>query len=104
MREWDRSGLTAKEFAGPRGIRAETLRTWGRELRGPLPPPGRSQKRPVTRRPRFVEVRAAARAVAAADHRAPPVEIVLKNGRRLALFGELSAKRLAELAAALEAI
>ena len=95
VREWDRSGLTAAEFAEPLGIQPETLRAWGRTIRGPLE--RRSRRRPVPRDVELVEVEGG---VSAAFE--PRIEVALINGRRLTIFTAWTPKMIAEIAGALE--
>jgi transposase-like protein len=96
VREWDQSGLTAAEFARPRGIADETLRVWGRQVRGALQ--RRSRSRPVARSLEVIEL--------GTGSKPEPlnVEIVLRNGLRLALVGDLVPAQLAAIVRALEKI
>src|SRR5687767_4943391 len=97
VREWDKSGLTAAEFAEPLGIQAETLRIWGRAVRGPLKHWARSRTRPVPRKIELVEV-----ADGVGGEVEPRIEIALINGRRLTLFTTWTPQLIAEIASALE--
>lgn len=96
VREWDKSGLTAPAFGKLRGIRPETLRAWGRALRGPLEP--RSRRRDVPRDLEFIEVAEAGPAERIAEAR---VEISVGT-RRLTCFSTWSPAELAALVRALE--
>lgn len=100
VREWDRSGLTAAEFARPRGLSAESLRRWGRAVRGALRT--RSPKRSVPRSVELVEL-VTPRVVDEAPRRYS-IEIVLQNGRRVALVGDIADERLVTIVAALERV
>lgn len=93
VEEWDRSGLSADAFGKSRGVRAQTLHRWGREIRGPLRL--RSRTRPVPRTLEIVEV---------GSQRAsePRIEVVLTNGRRLVVFSDWTPERVAHLALQLE--
>ena len=96
VREWDRSGLTAPAFGKLHGIRPETLRAWGRALRGPLDP--RSKRRGAPRDLAFVE---GAGDPAAAQPAEARVEISVGT-RRLTCFATWSPTELAALVRALE--
>lgn len=90
---WRRSGLTAEAFAPSLGVHAQTLRAWGRaEERG--------------REARSVEVVEVSGGLVAgapvAASRGLAVEVELRNGRRLAVVGELSPRDVAAIAVALE--
>lgn len=98
VEEWDRSGLSSEAFGRTRGIRADTLQAWGREVRGPLR--RRSRTRLVPRRIEVVEVGPAGRETREVERR---LEIVLTTGRRLVLFTDWTPKLIAEVAAQLEA-
>jgi hypothetical protein len=97
VREWDKSGLTAGEFAEPLGIQANTLRIWGRAVRGPLKHWARSRTRPVPRKVELVEVEGGL-----SGGVEPRIEIALINGRRLTVFTSWTPKLIAEIASALE--
>lgn len=94
VEEWDRSGMTASEFASSRGIRGSTLQTWGRAIRGPLR--RRSRTRPVPRTLEVVEVGSPARG---AESR---IEVILASGRRLVVFADWAPERVAHFVAQLE--
>jgi hypothetical protein len=83
VEEWDRSGLSADEFASAQKMNVYTLRAWGRAIRGPLPRGRRSRTRPVTRRVDFVEVSSTAPTPAAAQ---PRIELILPTGTRVLVF------------------
>lgn len=96
VREWDKSGLTAPAFGKLRGIRPETLRSWGRALRGPLEP--RSKRRAVPRDLGFIEV-----ADGRDGERATEARVEISVGtRRLTCFANWSPTELAALVRALE--
>ncbi len=78
----------------PRGIRPETLRAWGRALRGPLE---RSGRRPAARRVEVIEVAPAPSPVLG------EIEISLAGKRQLVVRGDWSPSQVAELVVALEA-
>lgn len=101
VEEWDRSGLTAAEFAGPRRIHWRTLRSWGRAIRGPLPRGRRSRTRPVTRKLEFVEVGAAWPPMRESSE--PRIEVIMPSGCRLVMFVDWTPELVAELMVLLEA-
>src|SRR5215472_11757500 len=80
---WDESGVNAAEFAAGRGIHAETLRLWGRRIRGPLRR-RRSRTRPVTRNFEVVEVGGVVPTIHADAERR--IEVTLPSGCRFVLF------------------
>lgn len=98
VKEWDESGLSAEDFSKPRKIYPETLRAWGRAIRGPLPRGRRSRTRPVPRALELVEVGREERPHA----REPNVEIITRSGCRLMMFTEWAPEQLAELVVLLE--
>jgi transposase-like protein len=97
---WDESGLNAAEFAAARGIHAETLRLWGRRIRGPLRRQ-RSRTRPVTRNFEVVEVGSVGPTMHADSGRR--IEVTLPSGCRFVLFVDWTPELVAEFAVLLEA-
>jgi len=94
VKEWDKSGLSAAAFAEPRGIHPETLRSWGRSIRGPVR--RGSRMRAVPREVELVEIQKD-------ETGGVRVELELGNGRRMVVFGELTTEMIVELAAAMDA-
>jgi transposase-like protein len=94
VREWDRSGKTSSEFARSHGVSASALMAWGREIRGPRPV--RSLRRQTVSRIEVVELQKDE------DRRGARLEITLRGGRRITLFGLWTPAQLAEIARALE--
>ena len=97
VEEWDRSGLSAADFAHSHGVHAETLRLWGRAIRGPLRH-RRSRTRPVPRTIEIVEVNGARRT----SNDEPRIEVITSSGCRLRLFVDWSPDLVAELIALIE--
>lgn len=93
VKEWDKSGLSAPAFAAQRGIHPETLRSWGRAIRGPVE--RRSRKGPGPREVKLVELPKSE----TGDVR---VELELGNGRRMVVVGELTTEMIVKLAAAID--
>lgn len=98
VEEWDKSGLSAADFASQRGIRATTLQRWGRTIRGPLRhrTPAPSKLPPVE----LVELPVSTITTEASD--GILVEIELSNGRRVTALGAWTTTQIVELAKALE--
>jgi|SRR5579862_550986 len=91
VRQWRRSGLTAREFAQRVGIKAGTLSHWAWRLGRPSGAATRARPtRDGGRGPRLVELVAGA----IADHR---FELDLGDGRRLRIPAQFDAASLAEL-------
>lgn len=86
VQRWRESGQTAKEFAATEGIKAGTLGWWSSRLR--------REAKPALG---FVEV-SLADATAAGR-----VEVILRNGARIAVSGPFDADVLRRAVAALEA-
>ena len=97
---WDDSGLNATEFAAARGIHAETLRLWGRRIRGPLR--RRSRTRPVTRNFEVVEVGGAPSSASRRTESERRIEVTLPSGCRFVLFVDWTPELVAEFAMLLE--
>jgi transposase-like protein len=104
VREWDASGLTAGEFARRQGIGPETLRVWGRQVRGPLRGgalrtlQSRSPRRPIPEAVELVEVGLVAPAAATEQQ----VEILLRDGRHIHVVGTWTTEMIAALVGALD--
>lgn len=97
VRQWRRSGLTAREFAGSIGVKPTTLRYWawqiGREQGVGQEKPKRrrrSELQPVTAPPRFVEV-------IAGPVESERFELELTNGWRLRIPAAFDAAVLGRL-------
>lgn len=89
VRRWRQSGLTAREFAGRRGIKVGTLSHWAWRLKRATAadPDGGPVKRAVRPRARFVEVVAGT----IEDRR---FEVELGDGRRLRIPTQFEATEL----------
>lgn len=90
---WQKSGLTATEFAAREGLKASTLTWWRAALR-------RAQARPSTEvdsAPTFVEIEAVELAVPTCA----PIEVALSNGRIVrvpATFDDAALQRVLQIA------
>ena len=107
IKEWDESGLSADAFASSLGLHPQTLRLWGRAIRGPLR--RRSRPRPLPRSVELVEVTESdpSECCVEAPDRASSelrVEVEFGDGRRLVVAGALSADMIVALVTALEAV
>lgn len=97
VEEWDRSGLSAVDFANQRGIRAATLQRWGRAIRGPRD--ASSRRRSKSHAVELVELPTP---IGVDTSDGILVEIELRNGRRMSALGAWTASEIADLAKALE--
>ncbi len=98
LEQWQRSGQSVRAFCTARGLSEQSLYWWRRELAARDQPPASTDQAPL---PRFVPVHV--RAEPPATLPGDLVEVVLANGRRLRAASDVDPRRLAELAAALEA-
>jgi len=103
--EWRRSGQSAAEFGGRRGISQWTLYSWGKQL-GAGPNRRRQKRWPVRRSmaagsPGFIPVRLVGDGHSDAPARTEgAVEIQLRGGDVVRVVGEVSAERLRAVVAA----
>jgi len=93
VKEWDESGLSAQAFAEAHGLHPQTLRVWGRAVRGPLRK--RARTRPPARTVELVEL-------PKDDTGELRVEVEFPGGRRLVVAGALTADLLVALIATLD--
>jgi len=94
LRQWERSGLTQREFAARRGMPVSTL-VWWRRVLGWKPDSGR--RSPGPRGAKFVELKLASPAPLAA-----PLEVVLPGGALVRVPSGFDAAALRAVVAALE--
>lgn len=91
VRRWRESGQSATDYAREHHLHAGTLTVWGSKLRVEVPPGDVSHRSGAG----FLAVRVAEPTAAGAT--GGQCEIVLRNGRRVLVSGELGAERLARL-------
>ena len=87
--QWHASGLSGREFAKQHGLPVESICRWGREF---------PEAKAVERRETFTEIRLNG----STEETPSAIEVVLSNGRRIRVLGDVAATRLRAVVEALE--
>lgn len=93
MERWRQSGLTTREFAEQEGLHASLLYQWRKQLKAAAEQPTPTEGL----RPGFSELR-----LSTTQPQQSAVEIVTRNGRTVRVHGEISARALQQVLAAVE--
>lgn len=93
IERWEQSGLSAREFAAQEKLRASALYLWRRKLKSAV------KREPPTpaRTPAFSELR-----LSNPQPQPGHIEIVTRNGRVVRVHGDVSARSLQQVVAAVE--